>query len=510
MAYSFVQYTGNGVTTIYSIPFPYLEQSHIEVRVAGVLQTVTTHYTFPSATQIQFVGAPANGAIVEVRRSSNRAARLVDFQNGAKLTEATLDRDGNQGFYVTQEAFDSVDSRMNVTPENTWNALTRRIINVSAPIGGSDAATKDYADAIALGTLLSPLSVANGGTGGSTTSTARVGLGMADVGKTNTLYNPGFVHLRNPTVSSHNPTAGVPSYVFQRWYTQQVGGSPGDITTDRRTSGGPGEAYSTYARVARSIGATLSFTRLGQVLPTNVSKLFAGRAMTLRFRARAGAAYSATGGALKAIITTSSGTDQSALNCEDGLWTGQADTLSQDVALTGAWQEFSLTTVLPDSTRQVCVRFGATWVGTAVANDYFEITGVQLAISGSADVPLNDLPTELDEYRCLTFFQTRGDGGAASPVLGSGKMNDADTGTVLVNYIPKRIPPTITVSSPGDFWLSTQATNDTVTAFSVVTATIQRDCAIVSVDIGASRTVGDGCHVYGQNTSARLFIDAEF
>jgi hypothetical protein len=54
-------YTGNGSNKLFSITFPYLDTSDIDVYLNGTLQTITTQYTFANATTVEFVAAPANG-----------------------------------------------------------------------------------------------------------------------------------------------------------------------------------------------------------------------------------------------------------------------------------------------------------------------------------------------------------------------------------------------------------------------------------------------------------------
>ena len=91
MAFAIDTYTGNGSTTNYSITFPYIEQAHVVVTVDGVTKSLTTDYTFANSSTIAFNSAPASSAVIKFTRSSNRTARLTDYQDGSTLTEATLD-----------------------------------------------------------------------------------------------------------------------------------------------------------------------------------------------------------------------------------------------------------------------------------------------------------------------------------------------------------------------------------------------------------------------------------
>jgi hypothetical protein len=147
MSFALDQYTGNGVLTNYTVTFPYLAESHVQVRVNNVLQTQTTHYTFLTPTTIQFVSPPANGLAIEFRRSSNRAARLVDHEDASTVTEATLDQDANQLLYIAQEAFDTSDNTIQLASDGTFDAEGKRISNVADPVNAQDAATKAYGDA---------------------------------------------------------------------------------------------------------------------------------------------------------------------------------------------------------------------------------------------------------------------------------------------------------------------------------------------------------------------------
>ncbi len=124
MGLSFTQYTASGGENQYSIAFPYLEESDITVALDGADEP----FTFASSTLVDVTsGNPANGVIVEVRRTTNRATREVDYQNGTNLVEATLDLDSNQLFFVMQEAFDDIDNAIQLNSAGNYDALDVKV-----------------------------------------------------------------------------------------------------------------------------------------------------------------------------------------------------------------------------------------------------------------------------------------------------------------------------------------------------------------------------------------------
>lgn len=98
-------FTGNGVTTVFPFTFPFLDNSHIIVRltsVAGVvtLQTLTTNYTLtgaggPSGGSVTMLVAPATGVTVTVERLVPET-QDTDLQNQgayyAETVETALDK----------------------------------------------------------------------------------------------------------------------------------------------------------------------------------------------------------------------------------------------------------------------------------------------------------------------------------------------------------------------------------------------------------------------------------
>ncbi len=144
MSFAIVNYTGNGSTTTYSITFPYITSSHVIVKIDNVLKTAGTDYTFPTSSTIQFTVAPANGTSISISRSSSRSTRLVDYQDGATITEAILDQDSNQLFYISQEAFDTADNALLLDTDDKYNANSKVIKNVANPVNANDAVNKTY------------------------------------------------------------------------------------------------------------------------------------------------------------------------------------------------------------------------------------------------------------------------------------------------------------------------------------------------------------------------------
>jgi hypothetical protein len=143
MALSFDTYTGDNSTTNFSVSFGYISQTHVDVYLDGVLQTVTTHYTWFNATTIQFLTAPATDVVIRIERNTPNTARLVDFQDAGNLTEADLDTNADQLFYIAQEVTDGFDAEaMKLAADDKWDAESKVMKNLADPVNDQDAATK--------------------------------------------------------------------------------------------------------------------------------------------------------------------------------------------------------------------------------------------------------------------------------------------------------------------------------------------------------------------------------
>ena len=145
MAFSYKDYTGDGVTDTFTITFTYQDTNEISVTVDGVAET---GLTFPSTTTVQLTSAPASDALVRVRRTTSLTSRSVDFASGSVLTEEDLDNSNIQVFHAAQEAIDTATDSISLDDDNKWDAQSKVIKNVATPTSGNDASTKAYVDQI--------------------------------------------------------------------------------------------------------------------------------------------------------------------------------------------------------------------------------------------------------------------------------------------------------------------------------------------------------------------------
>ena len=142
MAYSYIEYTANGSTTTFSIPFAYTQQADVAVFVGGT----STSFTFASSSTISLSTAPASGVVVRIARTTPITTRAVDFSNGAILTESDLDNSNIQVFQAAQEAIDTAASSIFKTADGKFDAQSRVIKNVADPVSAQDAVTKTWAE----------------------------------------------------------------------------------------------------------------------------------------------------------------------------------------------------------------------------------------------------------------------------------------------------------------------------------------------------------------------------
>ena len=254
MAFARDTYTASASQTDFTITFPYIANTDIDVYVDGTLKTVTTDYTFPDTTTVRFGAGLVGGEVVLVTRTTSQATRLVTYTAGSLLTN-DLNNDSLQAFYMAQEAIDTTLASMNLNAAEHWDAETKLINLVVDPVSDQDAATKKYVDdsvtTAATGTLGSPVSVANGGTASATASAARTSLGVAigsdvqaydatiltdsDIGSSVQAYSASI--LTTSDVNQHpNLVINGNFNVWQRG-TSFTGVTTGDFTADRWSIG---------------------------------------------------------------------------------------------------------------------------------------------------------------------------------------------------------------------------------------------------------------------------------
>lgn len=104
MALASVTYIGDGSTQTFSVPFPYLVEAHVIVKIDDV---PTTDFTWATTNSITMDSAPANLEELEITRVTPTTP-LVDYQEGSILTEALLDTATLQALYLAEEANDGL------------------------------------------------------------------------------------------------------------------------------------------------------------------------------------------------------------------------------------------------------------------------------------------------------------------------------------------------------------------------------------------------------------------
>ena len=131
-------YTGNGSNKLFSITFPYLETSDIDVYLNGTLQTITTQYFFANATTVEFVAAPGNGVTVLLKRNTDEATISNSFFPGSSIKAADLNDNFDQVLFLAQETNNNVANA--VAGQIPAGTITNLQVNDAANINATKLA----------------------------------------------------------------------------------------------------------------------------------------------------------------------------------------------------------------------------------------------------------------------------------------------------------------------------------------------------------------------------------
>lgn len=231
-------------------------------------------------------------------------------------------------------------------------------------------------------------------------STASTGLRYsAKPASSNPVINSAFqVAQRGTSVSV---AAGI-AYTLDRWQLWATGAGTAATASRQLTNDTTNLPFIQYAaRVQRTAAnADTNNIAFGQAFETINSIPFVGKPVVVSFYARKGANYSATSDALSATLAFGTGTDQS-------LTAFNTTVVTANVTLTSTWQRFTLTsTTVPTSATQLKVQYLFSPTGTAGANDFFEVTGVQLDV-GSVALPFRTAGVSYQQELalCQRYYQ---------------------------------------------------------------------------------------------------------
>ena len=140
-------YTGNGSNKLFSITFPYLDTSDIDVYLNGTLQTIITQYTFANATTVEFVAAPANGAVILLDRSTDDSALQATFFPGSSIKASDLNDDFDQVLYIAQETANVATTATSTAASATSTANTA-ISQSAAAVSTANTASTNASAAV--------------------------------------------------------------------------------------------------------------------------------------------------------------------------------------------------------------------------------------------------------------------------------------------------------------------------------------------------------------------------
>jgi hypothetical protein len=230
------------------------------------------------------------------------------------------------------------------------------------------------------------------------------------------------------------------AYTSDRFQTWSTAGAAS--TTTRQVTGDTTNLPSIQycARVQRNSGQTATGAIAYQTSLETINSIpLVGKSIVLSFYARAGANYSAASNLLTVKVITGTGTDQNV-----GGLTGAAEIVSTTATLTTTWQRFQFTATVGISATQIGFQCYSLPTGTAGANDYYEITGIQLEL-GSVPSTFSraggDIQGEL--AACQRYYQRIGD--SIYGIIHGGTGDSGDTSYAsYTNLTTMRTAPTTT------------------------------------------------------------------
>ena len=303
-------------------------------------------------------------------------------------------------------------------------------------------------------------------------------------------------------------SSGATACTADRWYAWGGFTTSGAFTVTQNNSIGA-TGFQNAARVQRVNGSTnTTAVSFGQSMETAVSLPAAGQSVVFSFWARAGANFSASSSWLSATLLYGTGVDQNvALS-----YTGSATVVATNAVLTTSWQRFGVIGTVPANASEMALQFSYTPTGTAGANDWFEVTGVQVELgsvltnfSRAGGHPAGEFAL------CQRYYQVLGNGDL------QGQITTASTTVAMwARYnVPMRVAAssvsTTSTPSPPSIGVSSLTTNVNLFGVGPITPTTNWSLSTASTtNLVIYTSVSSGAvNSYVNWASGNVIINAE-
>jgi hypothetical protein len=417
-------YTGNGTNKLFSITFPYLDTSDINVYLNGVLQTITTQYTFANATTVEFVTAPSNGAVVLLERSTDDTALQATFFPGSSIKANDLNFNFDQVLYLSQETANFA-ANQSTAGLQTQITAANNTSNTALTTANAATVTANTANTTAngiAGTANTALTNANAAvvTANTADSTANAATviansalstvsGLSGVNLNRIINGDMRIAQRGTTFASsaNNDDA----YTLDRWYILSDGNDAIDVT--RETSVVP--ANQKYA-IALDVETANKKFGIAQIIESDNCVGLTGGTVTLSFKAKVSATTKLDN--VKAAVVAWSGTADTVTSDIISAWGAEGtnptlianatyENTPANLSVTTSYATYSLTASVDTASTTNIIVFIWSDVTDTTAGDFLYVTDVQIE-PGSVATPFEQRPIGTELALCQRYYEVFG------------------------------------------------------------------------------------------------------
>ncbi len=161
-------YTGDGTNNLFTITFPYISVSDLEVYVDGEILTPLTDWILTTATTVQITAIPAQSSTIIIARNTDASNVKTAIFPGSAIRARDLNDNFAQTLYVVQESADksnlaeeAAQEALDAAEEARGSAEVAQTALVTANTALADSSTAQSTATAASNAASSALTVAN-------------------------------------------------------------------------------------------------------------------------------------------------------------------------------------------------------------------------------------------------------------------------------------------------------------------------------------------------------------